>query len=284
MLTAMGAASGTLVSSAPVALTVDRLDAPVQVDTQPTSLGLAVGTRMPVHVIGTYADGTKVDITRSANTHFSSDATSVVSVDGQGFVTAVGPGPAHITVSNLLSNYSVQLPVTVSPVLSVAPMWPTLYASQSAQFNAFQPGAAGSIPSNWTISPAVGSISASGVYKAPSSIGNQQIVMITATSKTDPTKTVTTGVGLYPPVKISVTPPVPIVLTANQTFRFVPTVLNALDSNIDWSISSKSPGTIDNTGLYTAPATIKSQTTVVVTATSIADSSKTATGTIILQP
>ena len=291
-LTAMGASAGALVSSAPVIVTVDRTDAPIQVDVLPTNLNLGMGDKVAMTVIGTYADGARLDITRSLNTKIVSDSPGVAALDSHEGVTvaAVGPGSGHIIVSNLLSNYSLQIPLSVSSVLGVAPMFPTLYAGQTSQFNVFQPGVTSSIPVSWSIQPQsgsnaiIGSINSSGVYKAPSSVTQQYLVFITATSKADPSKSVTTGVGIFPPVSISLSPSTPVILNAGQTFRFTPTISNALDSNLEWSITNKSPGSIDSTGLYTAPATVKSQQTVTVIATSIADSSKTATGTITLLP
>ena len=49
-----------------------------------------------------------------------------------------------------------------------------------------------------------------------------------------------------------------------------------------WSISPTNAGTIDSSGNYTAPASITTQQTVTVTATSQADSTKSATAAVIL--
>ena len=51
-----------------------------------------------------------------------------------------------------------------------------------------------------------------------------------------------------------------------------------------WSIPASAPGSISATGLYTAPATITSQQTVVVTATSQADNATICTATLTLAP
>ncbi|HYL36158.1 MAG TPA: hypothetical protein VEV17_09630 [Bryobacteraceae bacterium] len=69
--------------------------------------------------------------------------------------------------------------------LSVGPAQITLSASQSQQFSAtLTTGGAASTPSGtqWSISPAAGSITQSGLYTAPSSISGQQTVAITAVS------------------------------------------------------------------------------------------------------
>ena len=52
----------------------------------------------------------------------------------------------------------------------------------------------------WTIAPPVGSISASGVYTAPSNITSAQNVIVTATSTADATKSASATITLQPPV------------------------------------------------------------------------------------
>lgn len=285
-LTALGVSSAGNATSPAVTIDVERLDPPIQIDVTPTTLYLPVGQRSPLRVVGTYADGTQLDITHSATTSFVSSSTTLATVDSQGYVTAVAPispppfgGPVRITVNN-----SVTIPVVVPPTLSVAPEWPILYASQRAQFSAFEPGLA-PVPIRWSINPQVGSIDNSGVYTAPNHIpAGGQSVTITATLRDNPTISISTGVALYPPVQVAISPGPTVTLAAGQTQRFSQDVNNALDNRVDWSISPKSLGTIDDTGLYTAPATMTNQKTVVVTATSIADQSKTASATITLVP
>jgi hypothetical protein len=53
---------------------------------------------------------------------------------------------------------------------------------------------------------------------------------------------------------------------------------------VNWSINPAGAGSIDNTGLYTAPASIPSQQAVTVTATSVADSTKSASVNVTLYP
>ncbi len=281
-LTALGVSATGNATSAAITISVERPDAPVQIDVAPTILYLPVGARVPLRVVGTYADGTQLDITHSVSTTFSSTSASAATVDTQGYVTAVGATtgqePPHIVV-----NSSLSIPVVVPPELSVAPQWPVLYASQREQFSAVQPGMA-AVPVNWTINPQVGSISNSGVYTAPGKITTQQAVTITATLRSDSTKSASSGVALYPPVAVAISPGTPVTLTAGQTLRFSQTVYNSLDNNVTWSISPKNAGSIDDSGLYATPATLKTQGTVVVTATSIADSTKSASTTVTIQP
>src|SRR5205085_6723752 len=73
-------------------------------------------------------------------------------------------------------------------------------------------------------------------------------------------------------------------LFGSQTQQFTATVTGNANTQVNWSISPAGTGTISNTGLYTAPASIAAIQTVTVTATSVADSSKSATATVTLNP
>jgi len=81
-------------------------------------------------------------------------------------------------------------------------------------------------------------------------------------------------------VSISVAPAT-ATLNAGQTQQFTATVTGSSNTAVTWSISPN-VGTINSTGLYTAPSTITTQQTVTVTATSQADNTKTGTATVTL--
>ena len=85
------------------------------------------------------------------------------------------------------------------------------------------------------------------------------------------------------PVSVSVAPSV-ATLSAGLTQQFTATVANSSNAGVVWSISPDGSGTISSAGLYTAPASISSATTVSVTATSQASTSATASAAITLEP
>ncbi len=89
------------------------------------------------------------------------------------------------------------------------------------------------------------------------------------------------AIVVSPPISVVVAPPA-VTLTANQTQQFTTTVGNTTNSNVTWL--TPSAGSINATGLYTAPPSISSQQTVTITAISAADSTKAATATITLMP
>src|ERR1035437_7806000 len=99
--------------------------------------------------------------------------------------------------------------------ISVSPAFTSVNASQNLKFTATgrlrRVGAlfvarAVKIDVVWTLSPAVGTISATGLYTAPASIAAAQTVTVNATSVADPTKPASATVTLTPTVTISLAP------------------------------------------------------------------------------
>src|SRR5207253_10188473 len=72
-------------------------------------------------------------------------------------------------------------------------------------------------------------------------------------------------------------------LSANQGQQFTATVTGNSNTAVNWTMNPQ-VGTLDQTGLYTAPASITTQQTVTVIATSAADSSRAASATVTLNP
>ena len=170
------------------------------------------------------------------------------------------------------------LPVTIS----VAPAATILYAGQSQQFTATV-GHTGNSAVTWSLSPlSVGSVNASGLYTAPSSISAQRVVTVTATSQADPSKHGSSDITLSPPVAVGLAPAT-VSLGPSQTQQFIATVANSANTAVAWSISPL-VGTISTAGLYTAPSSISATQAVTVTGTSAADNSKTASAVVTLLP
>jgi hypothetical protein len=92
---------------------------------------------------------------------------------------------------------------------------------------------------------------------------------------------VTQSIIVNPAVSVTVTPP-SATLFGGQTQQFTATVSNTSNTSAIWTISPAGFGTVDQTGLYTAPASISAQQTVTVTSTSLADTTKSASATVTL--
>jgi hypothetical protein len=151
---------------------------------------------------------------------------------------------------------------------------------------------------NWSISPnGVGTVRNSpgvnpntflpapgGTYFAPGVITSPQTVTITATSGYDNTKAASAKVTLVPSVAVSVSP-LSSTLYVSRSQQFAAMVNYSSNATVTWSISPR-VGTIDATGLYTAPANIFYRQTVTITATgpNIGGGPNSASATVTLKP
>jgi hypothetical protein len=123
-----------------------------------------------------------------------------------------------------------------------------------------------------TEDPAIAAVSPAGLVTAVSS-GQTRILVNRAWAVT---------VIVPPPVTVL---PSSAVLHPSQTQQFIATVRNASNNTgVLWSVRAGDAGTINSGGLYNAPASIPAITSAQVIATSVADSTKTATSVISLYP
>ena len=84
-------------------------------------------------------------------------------------------------------------------------------------------------------------------------------------------------------VSVSIVP-ASATLYAQQTKQFTATVTNTNNTAVTWSITPAGSGSINSSGLYTAPATITTQQSVAVTATSQANTAVSSSATVTLMP
>ena len=144
----------------------------------------------------------------------------------------------------------------------------------------------------WSVSGSgsLGTIDGNGMYTAPSSGSTPANATIKAISSADTTRSTTAQVAI-PAVSVNVSPtPVnlyPNVAGANgwppQTQQLTAMVNNAGNTAVNWTVSGG--GSVDTSGLYTAPATVPNPATVQVTATSQADAAKSGSAAVnILTP
>jgi hypothetical protein len=127
-------------------------------------------------------------------------------------------------------------------------------------------------------------------YLAPATIPTPNPVTLTATSQADPTRSGTALATILPPLPagISMAPPYAFI-APGSTQQFTTAVGGISNTAVTWSLASAVPGqgcggdacgTIDNNGLYTAPANAPSPNAIAVTATSQADPTESATATV----
>ncbi len=210
------------------------------------------------------------------------------------------PTPPSVSVkATAISDPSVSASAIVTLVaaasVSISPSSAQLRPSAQLQFTAAESGSTSPL-FIWSISgsgcggSACGSISASGLYTAPSSPPNPPIVAVTATLLSDPTKsasatvTITTG-GV---VAISISPTTAQIGVSRQK-QFSATVTGSSNTAVTWTITGigcagNTCGTVSSSGLFTAPAVPPNPPFLSVTATSVADPTKSAIATVTIVP
>ena len=185
---------------------------------------------------GTWSTGSRFD-------------TCLVSMFAAGALTPVTPPP----------------PTTVS--LTLSPSTASLQPGQQAQFTATVSGTSNSTV-NWAVSG--GTISSTGLYKAPSATGTHTV---TATSAADPTKSSSATITVAAQVSIAISPTTSSLQGGAQQL-FVAIISGTSNTVVTWSASA---GTIASNGTYTAPSAAGNYT---VTAVSVADPTKSASAAV----
>jgi hypothetical protein len=215
---------------------------------------------------------------------------AVGTISAGGMYTAPKSSSSQQTVSvtatsmaNNTKKATANLTLLSSMTVSVTPASPTLSPGQSQQFAAAVSGTS-NVGVTWSLNPALGTISSTGLYVAPSSVTSQQSVGVVAVSTADPTKSAVAVVTLMPGSTISISmSPASATLAASQTQQFTASVAGSTNTGVTWTVSPM-VGSISAGGLYTAPSLVASPQTVTVTATSASDPTKVANATVSLSP
>ena len=160
---------------------------------------------------------------------------------------------------------------TPSIKLSVAPASTSLKPGHTQQFSV---SVTGTSNSNVVWSATGGTVSASGVYTAPTTPGSY---LVTATSTIDKAVSASAAVTVSAGISISISPASASILV-NGTQQFTGAVSGVSNTAIIWSASG---GTVSSSGLYTAPNTPGTYT---VTVTSAADNTTSASATVTVNP
>jgi len=212
----------------------------------------------------------------SANPGLSGDKVKQFIVDsakesGRSIVDArssVPPGQRRIYYMTN-AKAAVDKAVGAAPVVtvSVSPKTANLQAGGTQTFTATVTGTSNTSVT-WTATG--GSITQVGAYAAPSAAGTYTV---TATSQADATKSDTATVTVTPAVAVSVSPKTAN-LQAGGTQTFTATVTGTSNTSVTWTATG---GSITQGGLYTAPSAAGTYT---VTATSVADTTKSDTATV----
>jgi hypothetical protein len=208
--------------------------------------------------------------------------------------TPVGTSSATVTATSKTDptkSASVTIPLTAIAV-SIGPTAPAEMeggATQSFTATVLNDGAGGGV--SWTVTGGGGfstNSTASGAattYTAASPIAVTAAI-VTATSKTDPSKTASVVVPLAP-ISVGVISPSTVSLAVGASHSFSVAVANdPTNSGVTWSVGS-GPGTLTAAGpgsvTYNAPASaLAGNATVTLTATSVKDPTKSSSAAITL--
>jgi hypothetical protein len=131
----------------------------------------------------------------------------------------------------------------------------------------------------------MGTITAAGVYTAPTDLPSPVIVKVIATSQADTSKSATAQITITSDIGISIKPSnASVELGATQAFHAAITSAGHPDTSARWSLSGTACpvacGSVDLNGNYTAPGILPSATTAMLTTQSVADPSKQASAAI----
>ena len=214
---------------------------------------------------------------------FGTSNTGVVWKASGGTVTTTGlytaPSTAGIytitATSSADSTKSASSTITVSQPtqvsISVSPGTASLQAGEQQQFTAMISGTSNTAVT-WTASG--GAITTSGLYTAPAAAGTYTVKAVSS-ANSSASASAMVSVSAVQTVSISISP-TSLTMPEKWQQQFSATVSGSASTGVTWTVS-KGTGTITQSGLYTAPQTVETD---VVTATSQADSTKSATATI----
>jgi len=173
--------------------------------------------------------------------------------------------------------------------VAVAPASTTLTLGGTQQFAATVTGAS-VIDVTWQVNgvtggnATVGTITAGGLYQAPAADPGSAIT-VTAISNANGTTSGSAAVTLAaagaPAISVSTNPSGVTVVYTSTTQAFIATVTGETNTAMSWKVNgtaggNATVGTIDATGLYTAPAAVPSPAQVMIMAVSQADATVTA--------
>src|ERR1039457_613540 len=152
--------------------------------------------------------------------------------------------------------------------VSLSPSSTNLATGATQQFTATVTGTTNTAV---TWSASCGTVTASGLYTAPTAAGS---CSVTATSQADTTKSASATVAVTTPVVAVSISPTSASMLISGTQQFTAHITGTSNTAVTWSTTG---GTVSTNGLYSARATAGTYT---VTATSQADTTKSASATV----
>jgi len=189
-------------------------------------------------------------------------------------------------------------PPPQSVAVSVSPSSASVLLGSTQQFTSTVTGSSNTAV-NWSVdgiaggNSTVGTISSNGLYTAPADLRSSIAINVTATSQADNTKSGNASVALKSDITValSANPAAADFVQTGGVIQLTATVASAgnPDRTVNWSVNgalngNSTVGTISitgpNTATFTGPSSIPSPNTVNIQASSVADSTKSASMSI----
>ena len=197
------------------------------------------------------------------------------------------PGTGAV-VGNLIAVAVTAVPTTVT----VSPTAATVTLGATRAFTGTVAGNTNTAVT-WAVngttggSAALGTISATGVYTAPTALPSPATVTIRATSVASATAYAQAAVTLVPPPVTVTVAPATATVEIGTSRTITATVMNNPNTAVTWSVNgvaggSSVVGTISAAGVYAAPTVLPTSTTVIIRATSAATTSAYGQATVTL--
>ena len=262
-VTATSAADSS--KSASAVVTVSQ-PAQVAISLSPATASLQTGRQQQFIASVSGTTNTGVTWTASGGTVSAGGLYVAPSVAGTFTVTATSAADSSKSASAVVT---VSQPAQVA--ISLSPATASLQTGAQQQFIASVSGTSNTAVT-WSASG--GTVSTSGLYVAPSTVGTYEV---TAVSAADPTKSASATVSVFAPPTISIAiSPTTVAMPQKWQQQFVVTVSGSSNTAVLWAVK-QGTGTITQSGLYTAPQAVETD---VITATSQADNTKSASATV----
>ena len=122
------------VQSAPITIDVERPDMPVSLSATQSGLTFeSQGESSPVQILGTFSDGSTLDVTGSSYVSYATNDSTIASVDATGIVTAIGAGNTWISATYVQGGQFVRAFVNaaVLPFLLTGSPSPLTFGNQT---------------------------------------------------------------------------------------------------------------------------------------------------------
>jgi Fe-S cluster assembly iron-binding protein IscA len=276
--------------------TVDiQAAASVSVSVSPSTAQVSAGGQKQFSATVTGSTNTSVNWT-VAGTGCSGSSCGSISASGLYTAPASVPTPPTVTItatSVAAPSQSAKATVTLTAAttLTISPSSPQVKPGGQVQFAASGPGSGVVI---WSASGSgcsgisCGSITGSGLYTAPAAPPSPATVVVTAASLSNLSISGSTTVTISSNSQVSVTiSPASVQVNTGAQQQFTAAVTGNSNTAVTWSVTGfgcagATCGTVSSSGRYTAPSTRPNPSFVSVTATSVADPTKSSTATVTI--